>query len=89
LVEDWSDSVYSRKKPAQTGILWHGKIYCGNVYHGMGTTNQYADEYLIDWIRTCNRQGGIVTLDWPFDPKTGLIKDFGLAQLKRIARAVK
>ncbi len=55
----------------------------------MGTTNQYAEEYLIDWIRTCNRQGGTVTLDWPFDPKTGLIKDFGLAQLKRIARAVK
>ena len=31
------------KKPAQNGILWHGKIYCGNVYHGIGTTNQYTD----------------------------------------------
>jgi hypothetical protein len=77
------------KKPAKNGILWHGKIYCGNVYHGMGTTNQYSDQYLIDWINTCNRQGGIVTLDWPFDPKTGLLKDFGLAQLKRIAKALK
>jgi hypothetical protein len=77
------------KKPAQNGILWHGKIYCGNVYHGMGTTNQYSDQYLIDWINTCNRQGGIVTLDWPFDPKTGLLKDFGLAQLKRIAKTIK
>ena len=77
------------KKPAQSGILWHGKIYCGNVYHGMGTTNQYTDQYLIDWINTCNRQGGIVTLDWPFDPKTGLLKDFGLAQLKKIAQALK
>jgi hypothetical protein len=77
------------KKPAASGLIWHGKIYCGNVYHGMGTTNQYTDQYLIDWIRTCNRQGGIVTLDWPFDPKTGLLKEFGLAQLKRIARAIK
>jgi hypothetical protein len=77
------------KKPAQRGILWHGKIYCGNVYHGMGATNQYTDQYLIDWINACNRQGGIVTLDWPFDPKTGLLKDFGMAQLKRIAQAAK
>lgn len=77
------------KKPAQNGILWHGKIYCGNVYHGMGTTNLYSDEHLIDWIQTCNRQGGVVTLDWPFDPKTGLLKDFGLAQLTRIASALK
>ena len=77
------------KKPAQGGILWHGKIYCGNVYHGMGTTNQYTDEYLINWISTCNRQGGVVTLDWPFDPQTGLLKEFGFAQLKRVAQALK
>ena len=44
---------------------------------------------LIDWINTCNRQGGVCTLDWPFDPKTGLLRDFGLAQLKRVAQAVK
>ena len=44
---------------------------------------------LIDWINTCNRQGGVCTLDWPFDPKTGLLKDFGLAQLKLVAQAVK
>ncbi len=75
--------------PAQEGILWHGKIYCGNVYHGQGAANQFSDQELIDWINTCNRQGGVCTLDWPFDPQTGLLKDFGLAQLKRIARAVK
>lgn len=75
--------------PAQGGILWHGKIYCGNVYHGQGDNNQFADQELIDWVNTCNAQGGICTLDWPFDPKTGLLKDFGFAQLKRVARAVK
>jgi hypothetical protein len=75
--------------PAQGGLLWHGKIYCGNVYHGLGETNQFSDEELIDWIKTCNRQGGVCTLDWPFDPKTGLLKSFGLAQLKRITAAVK
>ena len=75
--------------PAQAGIVWHGKIYCGNVYHGQGNANQFSDRELIDWIVTCNRQGGVCTLDWPFDPKTGLMKDFGFAQLKRIARAVK
>jgi len=75
--------------PSQEGVLWHGKIYCGNVYHGQGDDNQFSDQELIDWINTCNRQGGVCTLDWPFDPKTGLLKDFGLAQLKRIALAVK
>jgi hypothetical protein len=91
--DTWSKVDLTRltpnKKPAQGGILWHGKIYCGNVYHGMGTANQYTDQYLIDWIAACNRQGGVVTLDWPFDPQTGLLKDFGFAQLKRIAQALK
>jgi hypothetical protein len=74
--------------PAQNGILWHGKIYCGNVYHGQGTANQFGDRELIDWVNTCNRQGGVCTLDWPMDPKTGLIKDFGMIQLRAIAREV-
>lgn len=74
--------------PAQQGILWHGKIYCGDVYHGQGQANQFSDRELVDWISTCNRAGGVCTLDWPFDPKTGLLKDFGLAQLKRVAQAV-
>ena len=76
-------------KPAGGGIVWHGKIFCGNIYHGQGTANRYSDQDLIDWVTTCNGQGGVVTMDWPFDPKTGLLKNFGLAQLKRIARAVK
>lgn len=75
--------------PAQPGILWHGKIYCGNIYHGQGDANQFSDQELVDWINTCNSQGGICTLDWPFDPKTGLLKDFAFAQLKRVAQAVK
>ena len=75
--------------PAQDGILWHGKIYCGNVYHGQGDGNQFTDRQLTDWISTCARQRGVCTLDWPFDPKTGLLKDFGLAQLKRIAQVLK
>ena len=68
--------------PAPPGILWHGKIYCGNVYHGQGISNQFGDEQLIDWVRTCNRQGGVCTLDWPLEPSTGLVKDFGFAQLE-------
>lgn len=78
-----------KNMPAQGGILWHGKIYCGNVYHGQSDANQFSDQELIDWINTCNRQGGVCTLDWPFHPETGLLKDFGIAQLKRIAKAVK
>jgi len=77
------------KWPAQGGLLWHGKIYCGNIYHGLGDANQFSDEELVEWINTCNRQGGVCTLDWPFDPRTGLLKEFGLAQLKKIASAVK
>jgi len=75
--------------PAQEGILWHGKIYCGDVYHGQGTTNQFGDDELINWIKTCNQQGGVCTLDWPIDPPTGKLKDFGFAQLKRIRQAIK
>ena len=75
--------------PAQSGVVWHGKIYCGNIYHGQGDSNQFSDQELIDWINTCNRQGGVCTLDWPFDPKTGRLKDFGFEQLKRVRRAVK
>ena len=75
--------------PSQNGILWHSKIYCGNVYHGLGDANQYTDQELINWIKTCNNQGGVCTLDWPFDPKTGLIKDFGLKQMIKIGNAIK
>lgn len=77
------------KLPAENGILWHGKIYCGNVYHGQGDSNQFTDQELIDWIKTCNNQGGVCTLDWPFDPKTGLIKDFGMKQMMSIREAIK
>lgn len=91
--DTWSKQDLKRltpqRLPAQQGILWHGKIYCGNVYHGQGDANQFSDPELIDWINTCNRQGGVCTLDWPFDPKTGLLKDFGFTQLKRIAQATK
>jgi hypothetical protein len=75
--------------PPTGGVLWHGKIYCGNVYHGQGDANQFTDQELITWIKTCNKQGGVCTLDWPFDPKTGLIKDFGIKQMIRIGNAVK
>ena len=75
--------------PVKGDILWHCKIYCGNVYHGQGDANQFSDKQLIDWINICNRQGGVCTLDWPFDPKTGLIKDFGLKQMINIRYAVK
>lgn len=90
--DTWSRQDLKRltphRLPAQHGILWHGKIYCGNVYHGQGDANQFSDQELIDWINTCNRQGGVCTLDWPFDPQTGLLKEFGFAQLKRVAAAV-
>ena len=91
--DTWSKQDLSRltpqRLPAEGGLLWHGKIYCGNVYHGQGDANQFTDQELIDWVRTCNRQGGVCTLDWPLDPRTGLIKDFGFAQLTRVARGVK
>lgn len=91
--DTWSKQDLTRLtptyKPARGGILWHGKMYCGNVYHGQGSSNQFADRELIDWINTCNRQGGVCTLDWPFDPKTGLLRDFGFSQLKQVAAAVK
>jgi hypothetical protein len=91
--DTWSKQDLNRLTPEilppQDGILWHGKIYCGNVYHGQGDANQFTDQELIDWIKTCNRQGGVCTLDWPFDPKTGLIKDFGMQQMINIRNAVK
>jgi hypothetical protein len=91
--DTWSKQDLKRltpaRLPAQDGILWHGKIYCGNVYHGLGDANQFADEELIEWIKTCNSQGGVCTLDWPFEAQTGLLKPFAFAQLERVAKAVK
>jgi hypothetical protein len=91
--DTWSKQDLKRltpaRLPAKEGILWHGKIYCGNVYHGQGDANQFEDRELIDWVRTCNREGGVCTLDWPFEPKTGLLKNFGFEQLKRVATGVK
>jgi hypothetical protein len=75
--------------PAQNRILWHGKIYCGNVYHGQGDANQFDDQELIEWVKTCNDQEGVCTLDWPIDPASGSIKDFGFEQMKRVGGAVK
>ena len=75
--------------PAKGNILWHGKIYCGNVYHGQGDSNQFTDKELVDWIKTCNTQGGVCTLDWPINPSNGLIKDFGFKQMLNIRKAVK
>jgi hypothetical protein len=77
-----------RQKPARGGILWHGKIYCGDVYHGQGTANQFSDEELVTWIKACRSEGGVCTLDWPFEPTTGLVRDFGFEQMKRVGRAV-
>jgi hypothetical protein len=54
-----------------------------------GDYNQFTDKELIDWINTSNQQGGVCTLDWPFDPKTGLIKDFGIEQMINIKNAIK
>jgi len=56
---------------------------------GWETRREMNNAALIDWIKTCNTQAGVCTLDYPIDPKTGLLKDFGLTQLKRIAEAVK
>ena len=91
--DTWSKQDLTRLTPvhlpAPQGVLWHGKIYCGNVYHGQGDACQFSDQELIDWVTTCNRQGGVCTLDWPLDPRTGLLKGFGIAQLKRLAQGVK
>jgi hypothetical protein len=91
--DTWSKQDLTRLtpklRPVKGDILWHGKVYCGNVYHGQGDANQFSDQELINWIRTCNQQGGVCTLDWPFDPKSGLIKDFGIKQMKTIGNAIK
>jgi hypothetical protein len=91
--DTWTKQDLERLTPGvlspQNGILWHGKIYCGNVYHGQSDSNQFTDQELIDWIKTCNSQGGVCTLDWPFDPKTGLIKEFDMKQMIAIRNGVK
>jgi hypothetical protein len=91
--DTWSKEDLKRltpmQLPPQGGILWHGKIYCGNVYHGLGDSNQFSEQELIEWISICNEQGGVCTLDWPINPQTGLLKEFGFKQLKGITRTLK
>lgn len=56
-----------------------------------GFADQMADALAVRDVKLICYYAGMngYTLDWPCDPKTGLIKDFGSAQLKRIAQAVK
>ena len=53
--DTWSKQNLNRltpkNLPAQGGILWHGKIYCGNVYHGQGDANQFGDL----WLKFCGK----------------------------------
>jgi len=76
------------KTPAEGGILWNAKPFLGNIYYGLGTGLSYSDQTVIDWLKTINSQGGVATLDYPFHPETGLIKDFAMEQLINIAKAI-
>src|SRR5205085_10754448 len=71
--DTWSKQDLPRltpaRQPAPPGILWHGKIYCGNVYHGQGDACQFSDQELIDWIHTCNHQVAYVRSIGPSIPK--------------------
>jgi hypothetical protein len=75
--------------PGAPGQQWHLKMFCGNVYHGLGDSNYYSDADLINWVTTVNSQGGVATMDWPFIPQTGLLKDFGIAQLQRVGQGIR
>jgi hypothetical protein len=75
---------------ARTGILTlvTALLCLRPAVAGSGDTHHFSDEELIEWINTCNRQGGVCTLDWPFAPETGLIRPFGMEQMKNIAQSV-
>ncbi len=77
------------KIPAEGGILWNAKPFIGNIYYGLGTGLSYTDQIIIDWLKTIISQGGVATLDYPFWPENGLLKNFAIDQLIEIARVVK
>jgi hypothetical protein len=55
-----------------------GCLLAGSWHDGLGFLDQRLQP-----------PGGVCTMDWPSAPKTALLKDFGSAQLKRIAHAGK
>lgn len=83
-------TVFTPEKTPPDGIvLWNAKPFIGNIYYGLGDGLSYDDNTVVGWMKTITEQGGVATLDYPFHPETGLIKDFAMDQLIKIKEELK
>lgn len=73
--------------PAEGGLQWHFLSYVGSRW-GRADGPRESDRRLIDYIRTVNRQGGVVTLDVHCSAD-GTIYEPHLAQLAAVREAIR
>lgn len=73
------------------GLQWQILTYMGNWYGGASSTganNRFSDEYLIDYIKKVNSNGGVVTLDARVN-RNGSIAANHLQQLQTVKAHIK
>lgn len=66
---------------------WHTMSFLGS-YWGEGSANRYSNQQLIDYIKTVNKGGGVVTMDVAVTP-TGHISQAQIAQVAAVKAAVR
>jgi hypothetical protein len=76
-----------KSNPAPKGMQWHILSFLGtNWARKDGPTNN--DEYMVDYVKTVNAQGGVVTIDVHVSGD-GMIYEPHLQQLIDIGRSIR
>jgi len=84
-VDEWGATP--KANPAPEGMQWHMLSFMGK-YWGIPSGPYKSAEYMIDYIRTVNQQGGVVTIDVALNPD-GTIYPPHLKQLIAIGKGLR
>ncbi|MBN2310349.1 MAG: alpha-L-fucosidase [Candidatus Hydrogenedentes bacterium] len=84
--EQNSFTVLPEQYPAPEGMTWHILAHLGTSW-ARSDGPQHSDQAMIDYIRTVNAQGGVVSID--VHVEDGRLYAPHLAQLKAIAGAIR
>jgi len=82
---DWSATP--QQFPVPTGLQWHILSFLGSHWAAADGPKQ-SDQAMIDYIRTVNTQGGVVTMDVNVSPD-GKVYPPALEQLRAIKTAIR
>ncbi len=85
--EQNSFTVLPEQYPAPEGMVWHILAHLGTTW-AKADGPQHADQAMIDYIRTVNAQGGVVSIEVAIDAN-GIVYDPHFSQLTAIAKALR